>query len=33
MIVINSLRAALDLMENHGRNYSCRPRFVLLVEM
>ncbi|KAH9986195.1 cytochrome P450 [Russula compacta] len=33
MIVVNTLRAALDLMEKHSRNYSCRPRFVLLVEM
>lgn len=33
MIVLNTLKAARDLMEKRSTNYSCRPRFVLLVEM
>jgi len=33
MIVLNTLNAARDLMEKRGLNYSCRPRFVLLIEM
>jgi len=33
MIVLNTLKAARDLMEKRGLNYSCRPRFVLLIEM
>ena len=33
MIVLNTLKAARDLMEQRSINYSCRPRFVLLVEM
>jgi hypothetical protein len=33
MVVLNSLRAAQDLMEKRSLNYSCRPRFVLIVEM
>lgn len=33
MIVLNSLKAAQDLMEKRSLNYSCRPRFVLIVEM
>ncbi|KAI0298977.1 cytochrome P450 monooxygenase [Multifurca ochricompacta] len=33
MIVLNTLQTAQDLMEKRSLNYSCRPRFVLLVEM
>ena len=33
MIVLNTLKAARDLMEKRSLNYSCRPRFVLLIEM
>jgi hypothetical protein len=33
MVVLNTLRAAQDLMEKRSLNYSCRPRFVLIVEM
>ncbi|KAH9039121.1 cytochrome P450 [Lactarius pseudohatsudake] len=33
MIVLNTLRAAQDLMEKRSLNYSCRPRFVLIAEM
>ncbi|KAI9449001.1 cytochrome P450 [Lactarius psammicola] len=33
MIVLNTLGAAQDLMEKRSLNYSCRPRFVLIVEM
>ncbi|KAI9509896.1 cytochrome P450 [Russula earlei] len=33
MIVLNTLKAARDLMDQRSLNYSCRPRFVLLVEM
>jgi len=33
MIVLNTLKAARDLMEKRSVNYSCRPRFVLQVEL
>jgi hypothetical protein len=33
MLVLNTLSAARDLMEKRSVNYSCRPRFVLIVEM
>jgi len=33
MVVLNTLKAARDLMEKRSLNYSCRPRFVLIVEM
>ncbi|KAI0297971.1 cytochrome P450 [Russula brevipes] len=33
MVVLNTLQAARDLMEKRSLNYSCRPRFVLIVEM
>ena len=33
MVVLNSLRAAQDLLERRGSIYSDRPRFVLLSEM
>ncbi|KAI0276059.1 cytochrome P450 [Russula aff. rugulosa BPL654] len=33
MVVLNTLNAARDLMEKRSVNYSCRPRFVLIVEM
>jgi len=33
MVVLNTLKAARDLMEQRSVNYSCRPRFVLLAEM
>lgn len=33
MVVLNTLKAAQDLMEQRSVNYSCRPRFVLLAEM
>jgi hypothetical protein len=33
MVVLDTLMAARDLLEKRSGNYSCRPRFVLLVEM
>ncbi|THH18237.1 hypothetical protein EW146_g2711 [Bondarzewia mesenterica] len=33
LIILNSLKAARDLMEKRSANYSCRPRLVLLVEL
>ena len=33
MVVLNTLKAARDLMEQRSVNYSCRPRFVLIAEM
>lgn len=33
MIILNSFRAARDLMEKRSLNYSCRPRLVLIAEM
>ncbi|ETW79741.1 cytochrome P450 monooxygenase 105 [Heterobasidion irregulare TC 32-1] len=33
MIILNSFRAARDLMDKRSLNYSCRPRLVLIAEM
>ncbi|KAI0313057.1 cytochrome P450 monooxygenase [Amylostereum chailletii] len=33
VLILNSLKAAQDLLEKRSRNYSCRPRLVLISEL
>ncbi|KAI0313058.1 hypothetical protein OF83DRAFT_1176031 [Amylostereum chailletii] len=33
LLILNSFKAARDLLEKRGANYSCRPRMVLISEL